>query len=638
MRGASASLRNVVTTHPWLISTPLLGALLAVLTWPGGPSTPHFGLDPSWQLGIELATERGLDFGREIIWTHGPLGFLQAPLLADGTLWMFGTAYAWALHMAICISFVWVARRSTLGLVLLPVTAIALLGHLVEVSVVLTLFCCVAALGRDAPRFAKPVVLYLGPFFAALEILGKANRGGTILALLAVCLLAIDKRRRNLPIFAGIFAATFAVFWAITAQDFGTVGDYLTNQLQIVSGFGEAHAIEDVTVDWERRVAPLVVLAMLVLAFRASAKDGQLQRWGTIGLAAVFSYTTFKQGFVRHDAAHGVVFFTSFLCGIYALLWRVRPDAINAGAAVLVATAALASLPAHTIDANPVHHLRSLREQVHAFLSPARRDALLEKAREDLQATYAVDPATLRLIGDRPVHIDPWEVGVAWAYGLNWRPLPVFQDQQAYTEELQNANLEALESPSGPEVILRQNTAVVDPTFPNGAIDGDLGAFDPPRTTIAMLCNFEAIRTTERWQLLARRPDRCGAERRIESVHTRFGESVAVPRAGPRDLVVARIHGAEIGGLERLRSLLYRPYGRVIVIDGVLHGLNPGTAASGLLLNAPPRSDYPAPFALGPQAEELSVSSLSGASSALTIDFTAIPISGPGSRQADGGR
>ena len=606
----------------------MLGILLAIYTWAPGPALPQVGLDASWQLGIEVATERGLDFGQQIIWTHGPLGFLQVPILANGELWMLAEEYTAMLHIALCISLVWVARRSLIGLVVLPVAVVAILAGLVEVAVVLAAIWGAAALAEKPPPVARILVLYIGPVFAAVEILGKANRGAAVLGILAVCVLAMENRRRNAAIFAGIFVAAFAFFWAITGQSFGTILDYFSNQLQIVSGFGESQPIEELSVHWQKPVALLAIGATLLLAARAEVGEGgRARRWGTVAIMAIFAFTTFKQGFVRHDVPHGMVFFTTFACGLYALVWRVRQDAIAAGTAALIATAALACLPANAIDLGPATHLSSLKNQAHAFVSSSYRNAEVERARSLLVGYYDVDPESLQLIGNRRVHIDPWENAVAWAYRLNWDPLPVFQDQQAYTEQLQDKNLTALESSDGPERILRANNAIIDPLFPTGAIDGDLGSFDPPRASIAMLCNFEAIHTTERWQVLARIGNRCGPERPVETIETRFGEPVQVPEAPPNQLLVAHIHGAEVGGFEKLRSFLYKPYARVIVVDGVFHGLNPGTAASGLLLRAPADRDYPAPFELAPQASEIAIGSYSGTSAPLTIEFDSIPIS-----------
>src|ERR1035438_7133838 len=39
-------------------------------------ATPDVGLDPSWQLSLQLAAADGKVFGREFVFTYGPLGWL----------------------------------------------------------------------------------------------------------------------------------------------------------------------------------------------------------------------------------------------------------------------------------------------------------------------------------------------------------------------------------------------------------------------------------------------------------------------------------------------------------------------------------------------------------------------------------
>ena len=76
-------------------------------------------------------------------------------------------------------------------------------------------------------------------------------------------------------------------------------------------------------------------------------------------------------------------------------------------------------------------------------------------------------PAQLAALRGHSVAVEPWEVAAAWAYGLDWLPLPVFQNYTAYTARLDRLNSEAIEDPArGPERILRENQALVVPQFP----------------------------------------------------------------------------------------------------------------------------------------------------------------------------
>ncbi len=71
-----------------------------------------------------------------------------------------------------------------------------------------------------------------------------------------------------------------------------------------------------------------------------------------------------------------------------------------------------------------------------------------------------------------------------------------------------------------------------------------LQGFDEGQTTRAILCRYAELRTTERFQVLGVRPDRCGTPVLLATVHAPWGKSVGVP-APPNDhsFVFVRIGG-----------------------------------------------------------------------------------------------
>ena len=68
---------------------------------------------------------------------------------------------------------------------------------------------------------------------------------------------------------------------------------------------------------------------------------------------------------------------------------------------------------------------------------------------------------------------------------------------------------EALASPEGPELILRQHTFPIDNRHPG---------FESPAAAPHMPCSFRAVRTTQRWQVLERVSDRRGKPAELETV------------------------------------------------------------------------------------------------------------------------
>ncbi len=264
--------------------------------------------------------------------------------------------------------------------------------------------------------------------------------------------------------------------------------------------------------------------------------------------------------------------------------------------------------------------------QLADLVIPSERDEVADAARAGLAAGYAVDPQTLERIGSAPVDVRPWEIGLVWAYGLNWRPLPVIQDYAAYTPELDELNADALAGSDGPEFVLRHLGYQGSSLY---SLEGRLATFDAPLQQRTLLCTFDPVATSPTYQLLERDGDRCGAERELDTVEAAFGEPVPIPRGDPGEAVFARIEGAGSEGVERLRAFAYREALRSVTLGEITTRFETATAPDGILLRAPAGADFPEPFALALNAPTIEIDSEGGFATSdgpLTIHFVAVPI------------
>ena len=97
------------------------------------------------------------------MFTYGPLGFLQVPVLYDQSLWALAFLHEAFVHTALAISLVWAARRALPLALALAACYVLLVVTNLEGAVVLVAFVwCFAALGRDRPPFVIPFVVLGG--------------------------------------------------------------------------------------------------------------------------------------------------------------------------------------------------------------------------------------------------------------------------------------------------------------------------------------------------------------------------------------------------------------------------------------------------------------------------------------------
>lgn len=602
----------------------ITGVLVALLTWQVSVPVPTAGPDQSWMAGLYMALQQGKDFGSEIVFTYGPLGFLSWPGLWDGWLVIPAFLFLLAISIGFSVALIGALERSTNLVAATIVTFLffVTLPDLEQVPLMLAAGFCFFALRADPPDWGVGLLAIGGGTISAFECLIKLSGGPTVFI---VCLLGMIGARaawKYWAWFATCSVGGLIVLWLITGQPIGSLGDYVVNGIQIVSGYNESMAIGGAPA-WGEAALVLGALALVGMTALAPFKD-QRARWFAVAAVAVAGFSAYKYGIVRFEGGH-------LALGLAALLgiWLQLPWEKVRAAPFLVATTIVGIIFTHSYPTpmrlDVISNLNLLREGTELVVRPGERQLKADEGRAAMQATYNIDPTILAAMKGRTVAVEPWEIGIVWAYELNWSPLPVFQNYSAYTTRLDRLNAETVSDPDGPQVILRQNPGN---TLPWGArsIDARLPAWDPPEQALATVCNFVSIRVVPSWQVLGRVPDRCGPPARISSVERRPGEEVAVPQAHRDEIIVLKLQGAEIEGLERVKSLLWKPPIRTAVLNGgqVTYRLVPKTTGDGLIVSRDPSLDGTGGFEELPQLTHIRIE---GVDRPLRFSFYRIKVS-----------
>ncbi len=609
--------------------TWLLGLLLALITWSAALAPPSIGLDSSWIAGISMATHNGLHYGTEFVFSYGPLGFLALPLVFYSGFGVLSLLYLSLLWIAFCIALIWALRRHFPPWVCLLI-GFALLGLLVliEEALVLAVLASLALLEREERSEREMwafVVLAAG--FAAVEALAKLSTGPTIAAVLILAVIGARPSRTQLATFFGLFAALLAALWFGTGQGVGNIGPFVHHTIEIASAYSTAMMRLGDIAPWKVTAATIaaaaVSIAVVVAAFRLPFRDRRA-RWCGIALVAIGTFALYKEGVVRTDAGHLSLFFASACILWIGLPWRQRRW-LALGALAL----ALITIPVRPTGTmtnyGVVGNVKLAGESVRTLFSGSRRQELIDIGRTGSKGVYALEPKIKAALAGHTVSIEPWETEVAWTYELPWSPLPVFQNYSAYTSRLDRLNAEAVESPHGPERILREYPPLVYDEFKTPALDGRWFGWDPPEQQRAVLCNFAPLQVNARWEVLGRVSDRCGPSRLVGTVDAHWDEPIDVPAPGRRDVIYVRIHGAGVGGLEKVTNFLLHARTRHVVVNsGSSFRLIPETAGDGLLMLGD-QSIYEEEGGLSPLPQASTIE-LQGASGDLSLEFFAMRV------------
>jgi hypothetical protein len=548
------------------------GVAVALLAWPVASLYPHAGFDSLWQPGLHLATHAGMQYGKAVVFTYGPYGFLSAPMFVFPWTGVLSLLYTTAVVVGFSTTVVHLGRRS---MTLIGSVVIAYLGLLFmyfdssEVAIFVLFLWCLTWV--TDPANSSPVWFpYAGGALAALQLLIKFDTGIVALVIVAITLWVRAERRirEELSMLVSFFAALF-VLWTVAGQHLIDIPTFVRRSLQVASGYSSAMGAEEAHRAGEYLIiafALAIVLPMIIIGARLDRK----RKWLVGALVVVAVYAEALHAFIRHDLYHSTPFLIFVAVIPVAVRWSRRFRAV-AAACCLLPIVIIAILPAGEALANdwkhrPPNAIRELR----LLVDSSYRRSIATQARDSARDALLVDREALGIMDGHTVALDSLELSTVWAYGLRWRPVPVFVTYGAYTDALDELNANALSSASGPQFVLRQG--------PLQAIDGRYPLFDSPAYQLAMICNFTAQHFTAHWELLARVQDRCGTPHFLSGVSAAPGLQVNVPRAGSGEIVYARffVHQSL---MERLRAKTFKPAGSpLIIISGRSYRFITGTA------------------------------------------------------------
>jgi hypothetical protein len=603
-------------------------AAIAAVAWPVHSLRAGVTGDWSWHAGLAYVAEHGLRFGDQIAWTYGPLGFLNTwfgPVLYYGDILLMSWVYIASLQVLLTVALLRALRRS-LPLPVAALVAAVVLALTRDLATALGFAWCVQLVTRDdgesGSRVTAGLTVALG-VLTGLMLLGKLNQGVELLAL-AVVLLLVERRLREVLLFAGALLVTATAGWVATNQTLSEVWPYVRNGVEVVAGYAAAMGATDPEHAWSYAAALALVGLTLALGWGATKELSRRRRLGLLGLYAIYAGASFKEGFVRQDPGHLEVFFGDMLVPLAFVPFhgsrRTLTAALAGIAAGTLVLAGLLGTDRVVRRLNPYANIVAVADQMRTLGSSDRRAAMIADLRTRIEATYGLTPGVRAAVGQRPVMLWPNLFGeVAWAYDLNLRPLPSFEVYGAYTPALDRLGARMLASSRAPARILRTNVIPVDRRR---------ATFEAPFATQEIFCRYRQITVGGAWQVLARASDRCGTPQTLSTLTAAWGEPVSVPaplRAAA--LVLVHIEGAGPHGRERVRSLLLRPQIRWIALDGNVYRLVAATAADGLLLYAPPQLDYPDPFAMAPRPQTIVVGRSGGEPGGyITYRFEEVPL------------
>jgi hypothetical protein len=622
----------------------VLGVLVA---WPLPDPVPVQGLDASYQAGIVMATQRGLAFGRDVVFTKGPLGYLVVPKLYYPGLALGSALFNLSLGLLalylvafVSVQALGLVRGSGLSL-LIAGTSVPTLVNIgpAELTALVVGLLSVEWVYQHHDAFTNVLIPILLSLASAFLTLVKFDSG--IFAVLFVgsaCLLRTANHRsqgaahylKGVGRDAGLslvgFLAGLVFFWMLARQPLSSLVMFLRRSWELVRGYSAAMQLEAATRRWEYVAVLVIAVALLVLGYRAGkARSSFPSRLAVPAFLLLAGLAMFKEGFVRHDG-HSRLFFCAMLFSS-SVVWRWidrRTLALLLGLLTVVVVASsnlpLPSLRGAVSLTGPRFAVTSVRD----LLRASRRTEMIAAARESLRRQYALSETDLGLLRGHTVHISPWEAQVAWAFPeITWKPAPVFQSYAAFTQPLDDVNAQALASPDAPDFVLRES----------GALDGRNPSWESPDYVMALLCHYREVSAGPRWQIVQKVPNRCGQSRPLGSSREAFGTPIPIPAAVPGEVVAFRLKDFSRSLASAARSLLFKPDPEYVRFsEGQVFRFLRGHAEGWHLLSVPECLSWSSTFLDRSSHSSFALTSEaapSGTTGAFTVEFAAFDLQCP---------
>ncbi len=552
-------------------------------------------IDDSWMQALHLAFLQHWQFGRDIVFSYGPWGFLHggyhpATYLITMILWSVLSGVFWWPAWRIAqhffrnqfASWLWLMGFiATADLALVWVLLLLLLHFFVE----------------DRPFTIIQAVLTL-----SLGLLSLVKFVTFLFAVTVVLLIALDNvlRQRRFPWILPVFIAGLLCFWIAAGQHLSSFVPYVQCSWQITNGFTEAMMLTGFkeVQDLCFFLAAVAVLSVMA-AYAAWLRHRFFGIIPLLGLGFIL-FVTFKYGYVRTDvhevAATEDLVLISFAClaTLWPTLWKKGTWAIIAG---LLPTAAIflflsfiysrdaqAGLLANTLK-NP--GFQGIFAQVEAVRGGKDLREAYEKHLADLRNQFPLPPIEGN-IDAYPLNLDP-----IFAYGLVYHPRPVIQSYSAYTPELAKLNADFLRGENAPKNILVEGSSSKWDFSPQDqwfTIDNRFPSLDDGLSWPELLTRYDVQEAEVSFVLLKQSPQpRQFHLVPLADLAVNFGERIAVPSA---------THGPIWAEIEldqtlwgKVVSTLYKP--PILLLDVSTRGeprpfrkrLVPGMARSGFLLS-----------------------------------------------------
>lgn len=501
--------------------------ILLLFNVPWLPDHFDFSLDSSWIYVLHDSFINGRQFGNEIIWHYGPLGFLFGKFYHPETYLylilfylIFSVIFCWAV-------FEFITKTSDKPNFAAIIAIAAIVSITLEsVFAILPLLFCLYRFFVPAKQKSKYLQLAL---FVLIALISLIKITYLVLAFVVLVLIDIENiwRGNKKPVYLVGFIGLFLCFWLLAGQGVENVPGFIYGALELSRGFAFAFPPEH-----NFLIAAGVFLVGIIIVFLQSANIWWRKYGGRavvpLLILALTCFVLQKSAFTNPNDHHQLESYAAFLILLLLIRDVFFEDLSSKGKGILAVYFVLVA----TLYVGSIFFNDDKKEQFEAAYSAIEQiggGKVSDKEGKELELSYE-DIFNKKLAGIEE-HVSLPEMSgsvdlysdtqmAIFASGLEYKPRPVFQSYHAYTPYLAKKNKNFLKSGNGPENIL----------FNLRPFRGRYGPMDDGLSWPEILSGYELQNRTEGYLHLTKRrnPGRYDLRKIAEGAFD-FDEEVKVP-------------------------------------------------------------------------------------------------------------
>jgi len=524
-------------------------------------SIPQNGLDPSWVIAINMAVKQHLVFGKEFIFTCGPLGYLWTRSIIDIP---YINILLLHLFLLVCVIFIinyYLKKlQSFFSQIVFFLFVLFMSTHIYSETAFLLFFIFLFFLFHHMEK-EKRFSIYIAAFISLLSFFIKMNTGLVLTVLLVIFLLfRVLVKRESIKSVIILLLVYFSLLVISSLLLHVDVFLYVKNSLEIVSQYNDGNNIP--APKNMLLYAALIIAAYLIVIlinFKMIILDSR--RIITFCYVTVALFIVFKEGFVRADA-HMLVLFYSIIPFMSLFYFFENEEKLKSQLRFCIIMMSMISsiaiqiyIPANDPVINAYRNISGIPYRDYILHEYPKN---LKKALDNGKRKALLPKRILEKLSGKTVDIIPWDMSYIFFNDLIYNPRPVIQSFNAGCEKLDELNAQKYLSEKAPDFIM----------YAIGSIDNRHPFWDESRTKLSMLMNYQIDDTihissstgpganNDFILLCKRQSKRKLVEVSSKNIQYEIGDTLQVPKS---DNLIYLYADFEYSLFGKVRRLLYQP-------------------------------------------------------------------------------